>query len=266
MLSTAIRLFRALALLSGATFLLALLSFVPTILAEAGTISSGTIAGFDFTDPELAVQRGAALGVSFILYIAFNTVTNLLVGYHSGGSAGAPAAEGEAPPADAEAPSGDAATSARGPEAYRSKFARLNFILGAFFALLLVGGLGASLARSGGMVSGGVGGLLVGLLAAALEVLGGTLVTFLNVAMFLGVWYGLKRRATEALVVGLLGWVLVTLSGLLSMSRSFSGAGLVLAGLYGIYYAVRARGATEMTLLAGQVPSAVEEWFGSSSQ
>lgn len=260
MLSSVIRLFRALTLLSGGVFVLALLSFVPTIVVEAGANVSGTIAGFDFTDRALILQRGAALGVSFILYVAFNTVTNLLAGYHSpGGGPASPTPDGEGTVTE---------TTANRPtsEIYRSKFARLNFVLGAFFSLLLVGGLVASVAQSQGMVSGGLGGLLVGILDIVVTVLGGIGGTFLNAAVFVGVWYGLKKRATEALLVGLVGWVLVTLSGVIALSRSFRGAGLIIAGLYGIYYAVRARGSTEMTVLAGRMPTAIEDWFGSSSR
>lgn len=260
MLAATIRLFRALTLLSGGVFVLALLSFVPTILAEAGTGVSGTIAGFDFTDRTLILQRGAALGVSFILYVAFNTVTNLLAGYHSPG--GGPAS----PTPDREGTATETAASQPTPEVYRSKFARMNLVIGAFFSLLLVGGLAASVAQSQGMVSGGLGGLLVGIIDIVVTVVGGIGVTFLNAAVFVGVWYGLKKRATEALLVGLVGWVLVALSGVVALTQSFRGIGLVIAGLYGIYYAVRARGSTEMTVLAGRMPTTVEDWFGSSSR
>jgi len=127
---------------------------------------------------------------------------------------------------------------------YLQKFRRSNLAIG----VLLVLFVGSHLLLDALVRSVGSGTPLTavdGFLTFAVRVFGGVSTLVVVTALFLGIWYGLRREASEALVAGIVAWGLIGLVGLSYVTASTSGFGLVIGGLFGVYYGVRARGATE---------------------
>lgn len=145
------------------------------------------------------------------------------------------AATPEAPGADGDAPTD-----------YLARFARLNLSMG-----LLVGGFLGAYLLADAVVAGGspqILGVVHGFLAVGVRVFGGVGRLVVVTGVFLGVWYGLRQAASEALVAGLLAWGLLGLVGLSTLASSTSGVGFVIASAYGLYYGARAWGTTESVL------------------
>lgn len=142
------------------------------------------------------------------------------------------------------------AKSTGGPpgDSYLRRFERSNLWAGLVLAGLLVTALVIQ------AVVGGSGGLaiLAGLLQFAMGLFGGPVVLAVASGAFLCVWYGLRASAREAVVAGIGLWGLIGLVGLVTLLRSAAGLGLVVGGFQGVYYGVRAWGATELTLPVGE--------------
>ena len=140
----------------------------------------------------------------------------------------------------------DGAQSTGGPpgDPYLRRFERSNLWAGLVLAGLLVTTLLLQ-----GLVQGSGGlAILAGLLQFAVRLFGGPVVLALASGAFLGVWYGLRESAGEAVVAGVAVWGLIGLVGLVTLLRSAAGLGLVIGGFQGVYYGVRAWSATELAL------------------
>lgn len=176
---------------------------------------------------------GAGLVVTGLAYVVGRRTGSRL--YSAGGST---ATQSPAEPPDAP---------------YLRKFEQANLWAGlALAALLVTALLSQALVRG---TESGVLAILAGLLQFALRLFGGPVVLALVTGAFLGVWYGLRESATEALVAGIVVWGLVGLAGLGTLLRSAAGFGLLIGGLQGVYYGVRAWGSTEpVTPLEEYVP------------
>lgn len=128
-------------------------------------------------------------------------------------------------------------------EQYLYKFQKYNFYIGGVLAAVL--GLYMIVESAAGNSAPGIVNIVYGLLHFAITIFGGFTSLLIITAVFLGVWYGLKNQATEALIVGIVAWGLIAIVGLGFVTSSTSGFGLIIAGLYGVYYGVKSRGSTE---------------------
>lgn len=134
-------------------------------------------------------------------------------------------------------------------EVYLTKFRKSNFYIGGLLAGLVGSTVATQALVEGGTVSNQLVNIIYGLLRFAVQIFGGFTGLTVAAAVFLGVWYGLKNEATEALLAGIGAWAVIGIVGLGFVSSNASGFGLVIAGLYGVYYGVRARGSTETIYL-----------------
>lgn len=87
--------------------------------------------------------------------------------------------------------------------------------------------------------------IISGLLAFAVAIFGGQTNFAIAVIIFAAIWYGLKQEATEAVLAGIVAWILIGFIGLGYFSANASGFGLVIAGFYGMYYGIRGFSAAE---------------------
>ena len=131
------------------------------------------------------------------------------------------------------------------PEAQLHQFNRANKYLALIFLFLFVIAVeSATLISSlSGTPFAAVGGFLV----FATGLLGGLTTHLLNFALFGAAWIGIRNyNATEGWVLGIVGWVLFTLSGLIMLSISPGAIAIVAAGLQVLRSGYRGRKATKM--------------------
>jgi hypothetical protein len=134
---------------------------------------------------------------------------------------------------------------------YLRSFRKSNFYLGLILAVVLGARVGID-ALVDAIGPNQLLDVIGGFLTIAVEVFGGQTVLTVAVLAFFGIWYGLKREAIEAALAGIAAWILVAFVGLGSLSTNASGFGLVLGGLYGTYYGIRAIGETEPATTYGR--------------
>jgi len=220
-----------LAVLAGVLFVAALGSFVVVSADENPLTTNG-------------LPLYALLGVALVSWIGM-----VVVDFYRGTQTPAPAGS---TPGRAEASDGQRTRTRDPRRVYLQKFRRSNLAIGVLL-VLFVGShlLLDALVRSVG--SGTPLSAVDGLLTFAVRVFGGVSTLVVVTALFLGIWYGLRREASEALVAGIVAWGLIGLVGLSYVSATTSGFGLVIGGLLGVYYGVRARGATEPRFFTSSV-------------
>jgi|GEM_PF-2300458 len=157
----------------------------------------------------------------------------------------------EASPESARSDGRSAPAQSRDPAAvYLERFARSNLYVG-----LLIGGFVAAYLVTDAVVGGGGATQILaavhGFLSIGVRIFGGLSTLLVVTGVFIGLWYGLREAATEALLLGILAWGLMGFVGLNTLASSRAGLGLVIAGAYGVYYGVRARGTTEPRIVTG---------------
>lgn len=197
---------------------------------------------------QFIVSGAIGLVAGVVVNLLANTVANFAAGFRSGqvvaerrAATGAAGGEGD-----------DDVPSVPVSERHRRKLARTYLWITGFVALILVVG-------SVGSVAGGGSALEVALALAAIAVdllFGGVAGGLAVVALLLGLWYGVRQRATEALVAGFAVAVLF-----LATAVAIRSVGWVILALMLLYYNFLSRGATEFRWLrAENVPGPVREF------
>lgn len=191
---------------------------------------------------ELLLQGGF---VALLGGIVVNTLANAVANFTAGLQGGAQTTQSAAGSSGAVEDSSGGVPVA---ERYRRRLERLylgvaGLVVGLVVLTLLgsgtVGVVGRIAELSTVILFGSVGGAVV--VAAILG----------------GLWYGVKREATEALVAGFVVAVLFFVSAVLAQAP-----GLVIFALYLCYYSLRARGATTFQFVeASEVPGTINRHF-----
>lgn len=142
-------------------------------------------------------------------------------------------------------------------ERHRRKLGRSYFYIGAFVLLVV------SIAARGDAIPGQAGSVAGDLATIALVILfGSATVAVVFAFLFFGLWYGIKRRSAEALLIGSLIAVLLILSAI-----QYRTAGLVLSGLWFLYYSFMSRKAVRFRLLeVSSVPVQIRQFVGQTDE
>ncbi|GAB3682608.1 hypothetical protein GCM10028857_08790 [Salinarchaeum chitinilyticum] len=142
-------------------------------------------------------------------------------------------------------------------ERHRRKLGRSYFYIGALVLLVV------SVAARGDAIPGQAGSVAAAVAEIALIILFGSATVALVFAFFFfGLWYGIKRRSAEALLLGSLIAVLLILSAI-----QYRAAGLVLSGLWFLYYSFMSRKAVRFRLLeVSSVPVQIRQYVGQGDE
>lgn len=142
-------------------------------------------------------------------------------------------------------------------ERHRRKLARSYFSIGALILLIV------SLAARGDAIPGEAGSIVADVAQVALVILFGSGTVAVVTAFFLfGLWYGIRRRSAEALLIGSLIAVLLVLSAI-----QYRAAGLTISGLWLLYYSFMSRKAVRFRLLeVSSVPGQVRRYVGEGKE
>jgi hypothetical protein len=147
-----------------------------------------------------------------------------------------------------------------GSEHHLREFNRANKYVAVAFGILLVVAIGSSSIRTA--AAGTPLAIVAGVLVFGAEMLGGAVVHALNAAWFGIAWIGIREyNATEAWLMGVVGWALFAASGALLLSTSLGAIAIVIAGLSVLRVGYRARDATELTVLDERVSGTELERF-----
>lgn len=134
---------------------------------------------------------------------------------------------------------------------YLPKFRRATLLFGLFWAVLLV----VAVAEPD-----------ISVLADAVVTFGGAQVVGIYAAAFLAAWVGLRERATEALAVAVVAWGAVGAVGVQQFADDGSGAGLIIAGVLGVYFGIRSYTGTDWWLASGRSGGDAPESRGTRSR
>jgi len=135
-----------------------------------------------------------------------------------------------------------------GPSSALHSFSRANFYLAVIFGLLFV--VGSQQSVIGNALAGTPLAVIAGFLFFAVQMLGGTGVQLLNLVVFGAAWYGISRyEATEAWLLGMVGWGLLTASGVALLTNSLGAIAIVIGGLRVLLTGYRAQDATQPFVL-----------------
>lgn len=143
------------------------------------------------------------------------------------------------------------------PASQLREFNKANLYVAIIFGFLFVLAAAAGPLRTA--VAGTPVGVVVNFLVFAAEITGGTTMHAINLAWFGVAWFGISRyRATEAWLLGVIGWSLIALSGIYLLSVSIGAIALAIGGAKVVSIGYKARGSTEMRFLDEYVEQARE--------
>jgi hypothetical protein len=188
-------------------------------------------------------------GGGFLLGVLVNIFGRTVLGFLQGRREGTAGTTGNAPARASDASEPDRAPS----EQYRRQLARSYKALAVLILAI------ATLASVGTAIPGRAGDV-VGEIATivALVLFGSVGAAVLTALLLGGLWYGIERGSAEALLAGAVVAVLFVLSTL-----EYGAFGLTIAGLWMVYYSVRARKSVSFTLLdPASVPEPVRNIVG----
>lgn len=140
---------------------------------------------------------------------------------------------------------------------HRRKLARSYFSIGALILLVV------SLAARGDAIPGQAGSIVADVATVALVILFGsaTIAVVIGFILF-GLWYGIRRRSAEALLIGSLIAVSLVLSAI-----QYRAAGLIISGIWLLYYSFMSRKAVRFRLLeVSTVPVQIRQYVGQSDE
>jgi hypothetical protein len=221
--------------------LLALVIVALKIAAISGVEVYVTIPLTEQQTQQLGIAGGIALFGGMVSNLLGNTVSSFVEGFRTAPEHSAQSGESDQPKVPVS-------------ERYRRRLETVylaNF--GVVAVVVVIGALGSQLAPDSTSVIGFVA-LFANLIVKIL--FGGVVGGIVVAGVLGGLWYGVKQRASEALVAGFAIAVLFLPVALLSRSAGF----VIFALLLG-YYSIFSRGATEFKLVSqASVPPAVRDF------